>query len=402
MEEALRTLRNARSPQDDQLDNSIHEVWRPTSSHSTSSIGATVDDKRDDSRFERLLHFSKKATKDTGNIVVDETQGIKKLFGGTTRHLCSACKQIPFAACLPRANQSGPADVQRNEPLVFCMSLSHILNHKKWCKFCSLLFRSCCEPQNDLLKAKHIQKYLQDSRKLKGIETFREWAEAFPNWRHTVEGEDIWPFGYSIDHDEAAKNALGRARELFQSSEHEDINTESLEDGIMNNYQDRGIPEVVQAVDLGAEIAGLATSGHNAELQKAMTIIQMTTSKLSALNYRMRKRLPCLFVIRAYRPDEMKAGALSVRIYGHGRGPLAPLRQICHFSLRFEGKGEPRTMGQQIWYGRGLGHHVDVEFFKTCVKACQSLHKDCINQQWTANTLDILEDEKVPLRLIDV
>ena len=391
--------------QDHQIARTSSEAPRTSSSHSADSLspGDIADtNKPNDGPVDSRSNRAKKKVKKIMNKAKDTTQGVKKSIGGSTPNLCTACEQIPFEDCLPERDGNAPETTPEKEPLVFCMSLSQVLSCRGWCKFCGLLFRSSCQSDNDLLKAGHIKDHL-DSQELKEVDSFAGWVEKFPNWKRIVAGEDSWPFGYTVDQQQAAKNTLTRAKELFQSAEHEDINTKSLIETIDNSYKkgnDAGL--AAQAMSIGVGVMGITNVGKSQETQKFLAGAQLAASQLAILTTGKRHRLPCLFVIRAYRKDEPKAGVLSVRVYGHGRAALAPLKEICHFSLRFEGSGEPRITKEQIWYGRTLGRRVDAEFFKTCTEACQKLHKACNTFPWQPITQELEIYRHFPFRLIDV
>jgi hypothetical protein len=372
-----------------------------------SSIEVDSGTAEHDDRFKKFLFKAKGAATKTKNNAKDTKQGLWKSFGRQTRTLCTACEQVPFNECLPTDdsyfNTSDPPTAPDSGPLVFCMSLSQILAHRDWCKFCGLLYRSCCQPENDLLKASHIKDHLHDSEKLKNIGTFADWVEEFPKWKQMVGGQDIWPFGFAVDQTQAARNTLSRAKELFFSAEHKDLNTKSLLEDIDKKYgTDDTAETAAQAVNFGIGVAGIMNNKASQEAQRLFAGAQLAASQLAMVTGRRRKRLPCLFVIRAYRKDEKKAGVLSVRVYAHGRAPLAQLNEICHFSLRFEGSGEPRVNKQQIWYGRTLSPRIDVEFFEKCTRHCQELHEGCNGYKWTPVPQDLELYSQFPFRLIDV
>lgn len=356
----------------------------------------SVEGEGSESRLKGLVRTTKETAGDTTNT-------LKSRLGRSTDPLCSACRKIPFSACLPTnsTDQDLNNGTSKRGPLVFCKSLGQILDHRKWCKFCGLLLRSVCQEENDLLKSEHIGKHIQDSEKLRKLSNFAEWVNEFPKWRRVVGGEDIWPFGYTIDQQQAAKAAQVKAEELFSSAEDKDVNK-----GVFDEMYETGTgyEDALQAANLGIGIANVTGLGkkQSQEVQKVLASAQLVTSQLAILNGRKRRRLPCIFVIRAYRRDEAKAGVLSVRVYGHGRAPLAQLKEICHFSLRFEGSEKPRAVKEQIWYGKSLGTRVDVEFFEDCVNYCEKLHSNCRTFQWSPLPHAQEKYKSVPFRLIDV
>ncbi|KAJ6278926.1 heterokaryon incompatibility protein-domain-containing protein [Bipolaris maydis] len=332
---------------------------------------------------------------------------VKNGAGMRTDKLCTTCKKIPFAECVPGNDEVTDRISPAKDALIFYMSLSSILTNSAFCKFCNILFQSICEPEYDLLKAPHIQNYLPDSDKYKNMRTFSDWIKKNTYWkREWVGGAGLWPFGYAVDRQQAASSTLQQAKTLFLEAEDRDINTKSLK---MNDLEDTyksgdAVAETIAAANASLTIINLATSQKSEKLQKGMASAHFTMRQLALLQSKNRKRLPCIFMLRAYRKDEQKRGALSVRVYGHGRAPLAPLKEICHFSLRFENTSRPRLEKQQIWYGQTIGPRINVPFFKHCVEACTSTHNcgellsDSVNKPISTQELD----QAAIFRLVDV
>ncbi|CAI6288494.1 unnamed protein product [Periconia digitata] len=313
----------------------------------------------------------------------DVMNRMKQRAGMRSKKLCSICKKIPFEDCLPgdaETNEEGAdGSSAAEDALIYYISLSHILQNRKPCKFCGLLFRTVCEPEYDLLKAQHIKQYLPDRDK--NHISFSEWAEKNTSWiGKWVGGAGLWPFGYAVDRQQAAKSTLQQAQTLFLKAEDRDINTKSLNmKELEDMYESRDtVADTMAAANTSLAFINLVTNQKSEQLQKGMASAQFVMGQLALLQSKKRKRLPCIFMLRAYRKHDAKKGALSVRVYGHGRAPLAPLKEICHFSLRFENSSSPRIEKQQIWYGQRIGPRIDVPFFKHCVQACTSKH-DCGN-----------------------
>jgi hypothetical protein len=341
----------------------------------------------------------------------DMMNGVKGGFGMQTDKLCAACKKIPFVECLPGNAADDDDDLNRStlrkDALIYYKSLSDVLKNRAFCKFCNLLFLSVCQPEYDLLKARHIKEYLPDTDKYKDLKSFPDWVKKNPFWkREWVGGAGIWPFGYAVDREQAANSTLEQAEMLFRKSEERDINTKSLN---MNDIKDlyeseNAVAHTMTAANASLAIINLATSQKSEGLQKSMASAQFVMGQLAVLQSMKKKRLPCIFMLRAYRKDEEKRGALSVRVYGHGRAPLAPLQEICHFSLRFESSNMPRIAKQQMWYGRTLNTQIDVPFFKYCVETCTSKH-DCgefLSASVSNPTSTPEWDESAIFRLVDV
>jgi hypothetical protein len=331
--------------------------------------------------------------------------------GLQTEKLCTACKKIPFVECLPGNAEEDDEGTNRispaQNPLIFYKSLSHILENRAFCKFCNLLFRSICEPEYDLLKAQHIKEYLPDSQTYKDMRSFSDWIKRNTYWkREWVGGAGLWPFGYAVDRQQAASSTLQQAETLFLEAEDRDINTKSLNmNDLKDMYDSRdAVADTMTAANTSLTIINLATKQKSEKLQKGMASAQFAMGQLALLQSKKRKRLPCIFMLRAYRKHEEKRGALSVRVYGHGRAPLAPLKEICHFSLRFENSSSPRIEKQQIWYGQMIGPQIDVPFFKHCVSTCKSKH-DCgelLTGSVNKSILTSKWDEAAIFRLVDV
>lgn len=338
----------------------------------------------------------------------DTMNAIKEKCCMRTENLCGACKKIPFIECLPNDTSEEDnevnGDTMAREVLIYPKSLSHILKCRNFCKFCRLLFQSVCEPEYDLLKAQHIKEHLPNNDKFKEM---KSWIEQDPYLkREWVGGAGLWPFGYAVDRKQSARSTLQQARTLFLEAEDRDINAKSLKmKDLKDMHQSRDmVTDATTAANTSLAIINLSTSGKSENLQKSMAGAQFAMGQLALIQSKKRKRLPCIFMLRAYRKEEKKRGALSVRVYGHGRAPLAPLKEICHFSLRFENSNIPRISKQQIWYGRRLGPQIDIEFFKHCLDACTSKH-DCgelLSSSVNKPTSTVAWYEAATFRLIDV
>jgi hypothetical protein len=172
----------------------------------------------------------------------DAVNVLKGAAGLRTKTLCTTCKNIPFAECLPGdTEEDGEAADRINpaqDPLISYLSLSRILEHRKFCKFCDLLFQTVCEPEYDLLKAQHIEEYLPKSGKYKDLRNFPGWIKRNTYLkREWVGGAGMWPFGYATD-EQAASSTLQQAKTLFLEAEDRDINTKSLNMNDLRNMYD--------------------------------------------------------------------------------------------------------------------------------------------------------------------
>lgn len=79
---------------------------------------------------------------------------------------------------------------------------------------------------------------------------------------------------------------------------------------------------------------------------------RLVTNRLTLVFKGRRRPLPCWLAVKAYPPDDEKAGAISVRAFAFGRASRSALQEICHFTLRVEGSHTPLLIGKQLWYGR--------------------------------------------------
>jgi hypothetical protein len=117
----------------------------------------------------------------------DMLNALKDGAGFRAEKLCTTCKKIPFAECLPDDAEEDDEGTDHISPaqdaLISYTSLSRILVNRAFCKFCNLLFRSICEPEYDLLKAQHIKKYLPDGDKYKDMKSFSDWIERNTYWK---------------------------------------------------------------------------------------------------------------------------------------------------------------------------------------------------------------------------
>ncbi|KAH5582076.1 hypothetical protein HBI24_120880 [Parastagonospora nodorum] len=340
----------------------------------------------------------------------DSLEIVKKGIGIQTQDLCEVCKKIPFMACI--ADDKGIAkedmrtagDDRVPNTLLHFNSLSDILVNRAFCKFCELLFRCVCQPEYDLLKAPHIKDHLPDS----DIKSFPDWVRKNPYWkRELVGGAGFWPFGYAVDRGEAAKSTEKLAKKLFIDAEDQDINMTSRDlDEVKTMYKSGDMmAETVTAANSSLGLMGLVMDQKDEKAQKSMENARFILGQLDLLLSKKIKRLPCVFLLKAYPKDEKKKGALSVRVYGHGREARAPLKEICHFSLRFEDEGVPRVVEQQMWYSRRLSRtHIEVPFFKHCIDTCRRRHScgDLLGDLETATTSEPELPEAARFRLVDV
>ncbi|KAF2802187.1 uncharacterized protein BDZ99DRAFT_504169 [Mytilinidion resinicola] len=375
---------------------------------SDDSMASSTDEGDDKNKRSSAREKFRRKCEATKNSTWDQTETAKWKLRRKTAPLCSACREIPFAECLSDSTGEGGTQVsnaRKRKELVYIKSLSRILKYRDWCKLCRLLFRSICQPEYDLLKAEHISNGLHDNDKLKEIESFAEWTEKPAHWRA---GADVWPFGYAVDRRQAAQSTQEKAKRLFSQAEERDLNFKSLND-IAEMYKTDSLSDrTVEVTNTAISIMNTAGTD-NPQVREVLARAQAVTGHMALFNSKKRRRLPCILVIRAYRKDEEKAGVLSVRVYGHGRVPLAPLKEICHFSLRFETGSSPnlrnpRRVKEQIWYGNKLELRINVDFFAECANACMALHKECAKLQWStsANSNARDRDGNASFRLIDV
>jgi hypothetical protein len=150
-----------------------------------------------------------------GSNTIKITKGV---FGIQTKKLCITCKKIPFTECLPsdavEEDEETNGIIPARNALIYYKSLSEILKCRTFCKFCELLFRSICEPEYDLLKAKHVREHLPDSDRYRNMASFSDWTNKNTYWkREWIGGAGLWPFGYAVDRQQAASdNALPGGR----------------------------------------------------------------------------------------------------------------------------------------------------------------------------------------------
>ncbi|CAO2649597.1 Nn.00g069820.m01.CDS01 [Neocucurbitaria sp. VM-36] len=289
-----------------------------------------------------------------------------------TDKLCSDCKEIPFHECLPKTPGEEEESSQERGALIFYKSLSKILNNRGICRLCNLLIQSICQEEYDILKADHIKDFLPDDPRYKNLTRFSDWIDKNNYWkREWLGGAGLWPFGYAIDRTQAANSTVRDAKKLFEEAENRDTKLNKVED-MYGSSADAAV-HALNVAQGGMTLLN-SVNMQNRRLEKVLGSMQVVTGQFALLQNKKRKRLPCIFMFRVYRKHEEKAGALSVRVYGHGRAPLAPLKEICHFSLRFEGDGAPRQFKQQIWYGRKLKPRIEIPFFKDYIMECESTH----------------------------
>ena len=182
---------------------------------------------------------------------------------------------------------------------------------------------------------------------------------------------------------------------LFDTAEALDINASPS----IGDDSQAGL-DVSHALRAGTFALGFTNA---ANPSRPLAFAEGALAQFAILSARSQRRLPRWYIIRAYGEDRGKAGALSVRVYAHGRAYRAPLKEISHFSLRLQGSAEPKRFNQHIWYGRTLKRTIDIEFFQVCLNACEDRHGDPFNSfRWLprSNVQQVLH--KPDFRLIDV
>jgi len=313
-------------------------------------------------------------------------RGVQKLVQ-SKKDFCAACKRIPFDECLPDSSKGN--NESKQDAFVIYLNLETILDNSGICRLCSLLEKSICQEDHDLLKAEHIRKHLP--------ETFDEHT-SMSEWIPKYKDDDSWPFGFTSDRSGASDHAVDEAKRLFSEAEDRDTKMNNVSDMYQSITEDAAL--AVEAAQLALDMVPLSRI-EDKDAREVFTALRFITRQVANIQNMTRARLPCIFMLRMYRSNEKKAGALSVRVYAHGGAALAPLQEITHFSLRFENTEEPRQFEKQLWYGNRLEKRIDIPFFKHCIEECRQEHsgKDgCASPLSSA----VKPDDKTIFRLINV
>ena len=117
----------------------------------------------------------------------------------------------------------------------------------------------------------------------------------------------MWPFGYAAG-EQAASSTLQQAKTLFLEAEDRDINTKSLNmNDLRDMYNSRDtVADTMVAANTSLAIINLVTNQKSEGLQKGLGSAQFAMGQLALLRSKKRKRLPCIFMIRAYRNTRKK------------------------------------------------------------------------------------------------
>ncbi|KAL9622251.1 MAG: hypothetical protein Q9160_003434 [Pyrenula sp. 1 TL-2023] len=296
--------------------------------------------------------------------------------------LCGGCSKIPFDHRDPPQGKASITEGHGDEA-TFYMPIEKILSQRHWC-----------------LKNK----------------SFEQWATETPEWKRMVEGvgnkfgllEDNWPFGSSRDQRETAEAAAQVVRNFQDEEGSIDDGQTALEDALRQGGSDP-IIGAAWAGSLGLGVAeGVVADNKNvgSEAKHIIHAAEMATNQLAIFSALNSRPMTCWFVVRAFRRSHPRAGQFTVRVFGHGRAPRAPLSLLCRFKLRFERTREIRTdftNNGQIWYAQRLRPFIDLPFFGECLVRCEKLHGRACNETKSAvSAPNLLTEPPKPFRVIDV
>ncbi|KAI9661044.1 MAG: hypothetical protein M1821_009371 [Bathelium mastoideum] len=322
-------------------------------------------------QVKHLPSFLQKGTDNIGDIagmvkgdVLDLTMATRQGMGKGTEGLCAACSKMPFdqfrdlGAALPAASEADLASE-------FVRPLESVLKNRDWCRFCRIIFRAMCLPDNDPLRKPQIQNYIQEELRDK---SFEEWADR-ANWiTRKMAGQKIWPFGHSRDTKEAER-AINSGRLLSELSS---VGTVAATQVVKDEHQARVLATVNAAV-------------YSTILEKAME----------------KQPLPCWIMIKINSRGHNAAGVLAIDVFSYGRAPRAPLSRISEFTLRVASEYSPHPNGMGLRYGRILDkHQIDLDVGRMCLEACEHGHgAKCSSPSWSRQ---LEKPNAVGFRVIDV
>lgn len=217
-------------------------------------------------------------------------------------YLCSQCIKFPFDTCLPSTNS-----VLENTGTgtVFRTSMRRIVRHRVGCRLCRFLLTAFCLPENDPFNHPQVSQHLEPRFR---YETMKTWVDKvnesgiwYAYWH--------WPFGHDPDQGPSVKESwrypFGNPNRIPSDEEH----------------FDEGSTHVLGTASRTAgKLAITLASNYGLGADKIIN---------------QQNALPCYveMKVQSYE-DPLTCGLLHVKLFGHGRGPRAPITTLSSFRLR--------------------------------------------------------------------
>lgn len=215
-------------------------------------------------------------------------------------YLCSQCTKFPFEACLPSTDS-----MIENTGMgtVFRTSLRRIVRHRVGCRLCRFLLKAFCLPENDPFNHSQVFQHLEPRFRYEKMKT----------WIAKVDESGIWyaywhwPFGQDPDQGPSIRESwrypFGDPNRVHSGEEH----------------FDEGSTHVLGPA---SRLAGKFA-------------VNLAINPAADTIFSQQNILPCYVEIevKSYK-DPLTCGLLHVKLFGHGRGPRAPLTVLSSFRLR--------------------------------------------------------------------
>lgn len=282
-------------------------------------------------------------------------------------YLCSQCSKFPFDTCLPSTNSNIE---NTGTGTVFRTSLRRIVRHRAGCRLCRFLLRAFSLPENDPLSHPQVSQHLEPRFR---HETMKTWV-ARVNESGVWYAYWHWPFGHDPDQGPSVRESwrypLGN-------------NSKRVEE-----HFDEGSTHVLgPASRFAGQIAVRAAISPAAD--KIIT---------------QQNVLPCYveMEVQSYE-DPLTCGLLHVKLFGHGRGPRAPIAVLSSFRLRvatnFSHNVDLSLPHPPLRFGEVLEQQkINISIGAMWLRECEQQHKTkCSEHGWS-----VIMQKPSFLRLIDI
>lgn len=217
-------------------------------------------------------------------------------------YLCSQCMKFPFDTCLPSTN---PVIENDGTKTIFRTSMRRLIRHRVGCRLCRFLVKVFCLPENDPFNHPQISQYQEPRFRYESMETWvakvNESGIWYAYWH--------WPFGHDPDSGRSVKDSW---RYPFGNPNRDPSGEGPFDEGSTHFLG--------SATRNFGKLAISLTSSYGVGADKIID---------------QQKVLPCYveMEVGSYQ-DPHTCGLLHVKLFGHGRGPRAPLTVLSSFRLR--------------------------------------------------------------------
>lgn len=286
-------------------------------------------------------------------------------------YLCSQCTKFPFDTCLPAASS---VVENTGTGTVFRTSLRRVVRHRTGCRLCRFLLKAFCLPENDPFNHPQVFQHLEPRFRYEKMKT----------WVAKVDESGIWyaywhwPFGHDPDQGPSVKESW------------------------RHPFGNPNVPSGEGPFDEGStHVLGSAsrTAG-----KLAMRVALKDLGPGADMIFSQQNVLPCYVEVevQSYQ-DPLTCGLLHVKLFGHGRGPRAPLTVLSSFRLRVATNFSPDVdLGlphPPLRFGQIIEQQkINVSIGAMWLRECEQQHgTKCSEHGWS-----VVMRKPSFLRLIDV